>query len=66
MDVFLFPEYIDKGYSKQLMETIINAEELKYCKTWMLKTFDAHGLCKQFGFEELINPDIVMEHLLKK
>ena len=30
----------------------------------MLKTFDAQGLYKQFGFTELKNPDIVMERLL--
>jgi len=64
MDLFVLPEYRGKGYSKQLMEAIINAEELKECKTWMLKTFDAHDLYKQFGFTELNNPDIVMERLL--
>ena len=64
MDVFILPTHKGKGYSKQLMEAIINAEELKECKTWMLKTSDAHGLYKQFGFTELKNPDIVMERLL--
>ncbi|MFT4576887.1 MAG: GNAT superfamily N-acetyltransferase [Polaribacter sp.] len=64
MDVFVFPEHRGKGYSKQLMEAIVNAEELKECKTWMLKTFDAHGLYQQFGFTALKNPDIVMERLL--
>jgi len=64
MDIFILPTHKGKGYSKQLMEAIINAEELKECKTWMLKTSDAHGLYKQFGFTELKNPDIVMERLL--
>ena len=64
MDIFILPTHKGKGYSKQLMEAIINAEELKECKTWMLKTSDAHGLYKQFGFTELENPDIVMERLL--
>ncbi len=65
MDVFILPEHRGKGYSKQLMEAIINAEALKDCKTWMLKTSDAHNLYKQFGFTALHNPDIVMERLLK-
>lgn len=64
MDLFVLPEHQGKGYSKQLMEAIVNAKELKECRTWMLKTFDAHGLYKQFGFAELKNSDIVMERLL--
>ena len=63
MDVFVLPEHRRKGYSKQLMEAIVKAEELRDCRTWMLKTSDAHGLYKQFGFTELHNPDIVMERL---
>ena len=65
MDVFILPEYRGKGYSKQLMDAIVNAEELKKCKTWMLKTSDAHGLYKQYGFTELHNSEIVMERLLE-
>jgi GNAT superfamily N-acetyltransferase len=64
MDLFVLPEYRGIGYSKQLMNEIINAKELKDCRSWMLKTFDAQGLYKQFGFTELKNPDIVMERLL--
>ncbi len=64
MDLFVLPEYRGKGYSKQLMDAIINAEELKECKTWLLKTSDAHDLYKQFGFTELKNSNIVMERLL--
>ena len=64
MDVFILPEYRKNGYSKQLMEAIVNAKEIKDCKTWMLKTSDAHSLYEQFGFTELHNPNIVMERLL--
>lgn len=65
MDLFILPKYRGQGYSKQLMKAIINAEELKTCKTWMLKTSDAHELYKKFGFTELHNPSIVMERLIK-
>lgn len=65
MDIFILPQYRGNGYSKQLMKAIVEAEELKDCKTWMLKTSDAHGLYKQFGFTELHNSAIVMERLLK-
>jgi len=33
MDVFVLPEYQGKGYSKKLMEAIVNSKELKDCKT---------------------------------
>lgn len=65
MDVFVVPEHRNKGCSKQLIEVIVNAEELKKCKTWMLKTFDVHGLYQQFGFfTALKNPDISEKALL--
>jgi len=64
MDVFVLHEHRGKGYSKKLMEAMVNAEELQECKTWMLKTFDAHGLYKQFGFTELKNSNIVMERIV--
>ena len=65
MDVFIFPEYRGKGYSKQLMKAINEAPELHSCKVWMLKTSDAHNLYKQFGYSELKHPEKVMERILK-
>lgn len=64
MDVFILEDYRGNGYSKQLVSTIVLDEELKSCKVWMLKTADAHGLYKQFGFQELSSPEKVMERLL--
>lgn len=65
MDVFILPKYRGLGYSKQLIDTIIKAKELQNCSTWMLKTKDAHGLYKQYGFTELKHPEKVMERILK-
>lgn len=65
MDVFILPEYRGKGYSKELMDAIIKEPKLASCKTWMLKTADAHGLYKPFGYTELSHPEKVMERLLK-
>ncbi|GGG96516.1 N-acetyltransferase [Polaribacter pacificus] len=64
MDVFILPKFQGKGYSKQLMQTLINDAELETCTVWMLKTSDAHGLYEQFGFTDLKNPTKVMERLL--
>lgn len=65
MDVFILPEYRSKGYSKELMHVIHNYKALEGCSVWMLKTADAHGLYKQFGYTNLSNPEKVMERLLK-
>jgi len=65
MDVFILPEYREKGYSKQLMKVINEEPQLQSCKVWMLKTSDAHNLYKQFGFTELKYPEKVMERLIK-
>jgi len=63
MDVFILPEFRGRGYAKQLMDAVINEPKLQSCKVWMLKTSDAHGLYKQFGFTDLSQPEIVMEKL---
>ncbi|ULC60101.1 GNAT family N-acetyltransferase [Flaviramulus sp. BrNp1-15] len=65
MDVFILPEYRGKGYSKQLIKAINEEPKLQSCKVWMLKTADAHGLYKQFGYTELKHPEKVMERILK-
>jgi GNAT superfamily N-acetyltransferase len=65
MDVFILPEHQGKGYSKQLMKAINKESKLKTCHVWMIKTLDAHGLYKQFGYTELKHPEKVMERLLK-
>jgi GNAT superfamily N-acetyltransferase len=65
MDVFILQEHRRKGYSKQLMKAINEEPQLKSCKVWMLKTADAHGLYKQFGYNELAHPEKVMERILK-
>lgn len=64
MDVFILPEYRGNGYSKQLMETVVKDEELQKCRVWLLKTLDAHGLYKQFGFQELLHPEKLMERIV--
>lgn len=64
LDVFILPEFRGKGYSKKLMQRVIEEPKIKKCKTWMLKTKDAHNLYKQFGYTELKNPEGVMERIV--
>ncbi len=61
MDVFVLPEYRGKGYSKRIVQTILDDEELKNCNSWVLKTLDAHGLYEKFGFHQIEFPEKFME-----
>ena len=60
-DVFILEEHRGKGYSKELIKTIIEFPELRNIRRWMLATKDAHGLYAQFGFQLLKNPERFME-----
>lgn len=60
-DVYVLPEYRGKGVSKLLMTQIMNHKELQGLRRWILLTGDAHGLYKQFGWEEIKSPDKWME-----
>jgi len=60
-DVFILEEYRGKGYSKQLLKTILEYPELVNLKRWILATKDAHKLYSRFGFDQLKNPERFME-----
>lgn len=60
MDVFIVEEYRGKGYSKILMESIINEAALKKVKRWGLATLDAHSLYEKFGFKNHEKPENMM------
>ncbi len=61
MDVFIDEKHRGKGYSKQLMQYMMEHESVKDVKVWRLATTDAHGLYKQFGFTPLSRPEKIME-----
>jgi len=60
-DVFILPEYRKLGLSKWLMDIISSHQELKDVRRFMLATNDAHSLYKKFGFEEISNPERLMQ-----
>ena len=64
MDVFIVEEHRGNGYSKILMNYIMNYPKLKNVKVWRLATNDAHKLYEKFGFKPLANPEKLIE--LKK
>ena len=61
MDLFISEPHRGNGFSKKLIDTIINCDKLKDIKVWRLATLDAHKLYEQFGFNPLDNPRNQME-----
>ena len=60
-DVFILEPHRGKGLSKSLVHFIQSHKELQGLRRFMLATKDAHGLYKQFGFNELSAPERMME-----
>jgi len=49
-DVFIDPQYRGLGLGKWLVENAVNHEKIRDVGLKLLKTKDAHGLYKQYGF----------------
>lgn len=64
-DVIVDEAYRGKGIGKSLMEYITDCEDLKEVRSWTLKTKDAHGLYRQYGFEKPDHPDLYMQRIKK-
>ena len=52
-DVFLIESFRRQGLGRWLIETVLNAPELKAVRRWGLITRDAHAVYKACGFREL-------------
>jgi N-acetylglutamate synthase-like GNAT family acetyltransferase len=62
-DVFILSSHRGKGLSKWLMRCVVGHEDLQGLRRLLLLTADAHGLYRQFGFQEIGNPSRFMEVL---
>ncbi len=62
-DVFIHEEYRTHGLGKWLIETVMSHPDLQGLRRWTLATHDAHGLYRQFGWEDLHEPEKWMEIL---
>lgn len=60
-DVFVVESERGKGLSKWLMEIIVTQPDMQNLRRWLLATRDAHGLYKQYDFDELRFPERWME-----
>jgi len=61
MDVFVLPEFRERGLAKWLLTCVLGHPELQGLRRWMLGTRDAHGLYSKLGFTPLKRPDTFME-----
>ena len=61
MDVFVVPEQCGKGYSKILMQAVMDHPDLQGLRRFMLASSNARGLYQQFGFAAPTKPEILME-----
>ena len=59
-DVFILPEYRQRGLAKMLIKEIINHSDLQGIRRWILATRDAHSLYRKFGFQQLCEPSRMM------
>jgi GNAT superfamily N-acetyltransferase len=61
MDVFVLDEFRGRGWSKLLMQHILQHPDLATVVRFTLHTADAHGLYRQFGFDAPAKPERGME-----
>lgn len=61
MDVYVLDEHKGKGLGKWLMKEIMTYPAMDGLRVIGLKTKDAHGLYKKFGFKQIENPEWFME-----
>lgn len=61
VDVFVLPEFRGRGYSKQMVQAILDHPSLQHLRRFTLATSDAHGLYERFGFTRPAKPETLME-----
>lgn len=61
VDMFVIPEFRGRGYSVEMMKTIMAHPSLQGLRRFTLATGDAHGLYEKFGFVPPLRPESLME-----
>jgi GNAT superfamily N-acetyltransferase len=56
-DVYIESDHRGNGLGKRLVSAVLGHPGLQGLRRWMLGTADAHGLYRQFGFEQVENDD---------
>lgn len=66
LDFFVVDEEQGKGYSKILMEKVMNFPSIKDIDRWMLATKDAHSLYEKYGFQRVKSPEKLMDKMSER
>ncbi len=61
VDVFVLPAYRGRGYSKPLIQAVVDHPSLQRLRRFTLATFDAHELYRRYGFAAPSRPELLME-----
>src|SRR4051812_32686294 len=64
-DVFVVDSHRGRSVSKMIMKAMMEHPSLQGLRRWCLLTSDAHGLYRQFGFEDVVNAEKYMEIAVK-
>ncbi len=62
-DVFVLEHCRGQGVSKLIMQAVCAHPDLQGLRRFMLATRDAHGLYAQFGFEQVVDSQSLMQRL---
>ncbi|EJL6400756.1 GNAT family N-acetyltransferase [Vibrio navarrensis] len=60
-DVFIVEDSRGKGLSKSLIASVVSHPDVQGLRRMVLATRDAHGLCAQYGFKPIENPEVLMQ-----
>jgi GNAT superfamily N-acetyltransferase len=63
MDLFVLERCRGRGLGVWLVEVATSLPELDGLRGFLLRTADAHGLYRRFGFAEPSRPDLLMERV---
>ncbi|BCL76655.1 N-acetyltransferase [Jeongeupia sp. HS-3] len=61
LDVFVLDAHRGNGYSRLLMDAVMDHPRLQGLRRFVLFTSNAHGLYEKFGFTAPAHPDTMME-----
>ncbi|WP_297703898.1 GNAT family N-acetyltransferase [uncultured Eudoraea sp.] len=61
MDVFVIDEYRSKGVGRFLMDYIMNLPSIEEVNGIGLRTNDAHGFYRKYGFHKISEPETWMQ-----